>query len=695
MALINTLRNKMGKFIVAAVAIAIMSFVMADLFGPNSTLLGGGNDVGEIAGKTITLKEFQNAVQERESNFILNFNRQPTEQDRPTLRQQAWDLLITKYAFEEQYAEVGVQVTDDEVWDMLQGKNINPGLLQAFTNPETGQYDRDQFMNYLQQLPSLAPEAQVRWELFKNDLVPGRKRIKYENLLAKSNLVTTAEAKREYNIQNDVAEIKYLYVPYYAVSDSAVKIEESALKAYYNKNKEKYKVDHTKSLKYVSFQVIPSTDDSTFVREELQTLKQEFGKVQDDSVFASLNTDGLTYFGKYHPGTLPLQLKANISNLSKGDVRGPYLDTEGFKLYKVTDIFEDTVAFAKASHILIKGDDDDAKTKARDILKQIKNGADFAEMAREHGTDGTSTRGGDLGWFESGKMVAEFETAVFKARKVGLLDDVVKTQFGYHIIKVDELKNNTAYKIATVERDVLPSDETINEAFTKADMFAASVDDLKSFDAQVKADSMVAVPVAKLKANDRRVGALGDARQIVQWLFTDASTGDISRVFELDNDYVVAVMTSEIEEGYQPLEFVVAEVTVKVKNETKGAQIIEKLTGLTGSLEDRAAAYGTDANIYTSSNLLLSATSIPTVGFDPLAVGTAFSLEAGETSKPFAGENGVLIVMMENKTIAPEIADYTTYKNQVLQKINGQVGYNITEAIKENADIKDERYKVY
>ncbi|HNP17933.1 MAG TPA: SurA N-terminal domain-containing protein [Fulvivirga sp.] len=695
MALINTLRNKMGKFIVAAVAIAIMSFVMADLFGPNSTIMGGGNDVGEIAGKTITLKEFQSTVQERENSYALNTNRQPTENERPTIRQQAWDLLIAKYAFQKQYDKVGVQVTDEEVWDMLQGKNINPGLEQAFTNPQTGQYDRDQFLNYLQQLPTLPQEAQVRWELFKKDLVPGRTRLKYENLLVKSNYVTTAEAKREYGNQNDVAEIKYLYVPYYAVSDSSVAIDNSALKTYYNNNKERYKVEHTKSLKYVSFQVIPSADDSTFVREDLLTLKEEFSRVKDDSVFAGLHSDGNSFFGKYNPGNLPLQLKANIANLSKGDVRGPYLDNDGFKLYKITDIFQDTISYAKASHILIKGDDDEAKAEARDILNQIKNGADFAVMAREHGTDGTSTRGGDLGWFESGKMVSEFEDAVFSAKKVGLLNDVVKTQFGYHIIKVDELKNNTAYKIATIERDILPSDQTINSAFTKADLFAANVDDIKSFEEQAKADTIAVLAAPKLKSNDRRIGALGDARQIVQWLFSDASTGDISRVFELDDTYVVAVMTGEVEKGYQSLENVKAEITVKVKNEAKGNQIISKLSGLTGSLEEMATAYGSDANVYSSSDLLLSATSLPTVGFDPVAVGTAFSLEAGETSKPFAGENGVLIILMENKTIAPEIADYATYKNQVLQRINGQVGYNITEAIKENANIVDERYRVY
>lgn len=695
MALINTLRNKMGKFIVAAVAIAIMSFVLADLFGPNSSIMGGGNDVGEIAGHDVSLKEFQNAVQERENNYILNFNRQATDREKPTLRQQAWDLLITQYAFEKQYEKVGVSVSEDEIWDMLQGKNINPSIQQSFTNPETGEFDRAQFMSYLQQVPSLPPNAQVQWELFKKDLGPGRRRLKYENLLLNTNYVTKAEAMKEYSAQNDVAEVKYLYVPFYAISDSSITVSDSELKAYYNEHKEEYKVDNTRSLTYVSFDITPSAADTAFVKEELQKLKEEFKTVQDDSVFAGLNTDSDPFFGKYHPGTLPAQLKANIDNLTKGDVRGPYLETEGYKLYKVTDIYEDTVGYAKASHILIKGDDDAARDNARDILRQIKDGASFEAMAREHGTDGTSTKGGDLGWFAKGRMVSEFEEPVFNATKTGLLNDVVKTQFGYHIIRVDELKTNTAYKVATILREVLASDETINEAYTKADLFASSVDDVESFESQAAADTVQIARVSALKPNDRRVSNLGDARQIVQWLFNDASKGSISQVFELDDSYVVAVMTGEVEEGYNDFNIVKLDVTNKVKNKLKGEQIIAKLNSLSGSLDEKAAAYGDDANVYSSSNLLLNTTSLPSVGFDPEAVGRAFSLKAGETSAPFAGQNGVLIINMENLTIAPEIADYATYKDQIQQRVNGRVGYNIAEAIKENADIKDERYKFY
>jgi peptidyl-prolyl cis-trans isomerase D len=86
---------------------------------------------------------------------------------------------------------------------------------------------------------------------------------------------------------------------------------------------------------------------------------------------------------------------------------------------------------------------------------------------------------------------------------------------------------------------------------------------------------------------------------------------------------------------------------------------------------------------------------LPSIGFAPLAVGTAFSLESGQKSAPVVEENGVVVIEMINMTQAPEIADYSTYKNQLEQRNSGRVSYNAGEAIKEKADIKDLRYRFF
>lgn len=176
----------MTKVVVGFITVAIAAFVLNDLFGngPRSLFSGNNNVVGEIAGKSISLEEFQAAVQSRENNYILNFGRQPGELERPTLRQQAWDLLISRYAIAPQYEKVGVKVTSDEEWDIIQGKNVDENIKLSFTD-SAGNFDRNRLIAYLQSLDNqpINSEARVRWNVFRADLVPARERVKFENLI--------------------------------------------------------------------------------------------------------------------------------------------------------------------------------------------------------------------------------------------------------------------------------------------------------------------------------------------------------------------------------------------------------------------------------------------------------------------------------------------------------------------------------
>ena len=151
MALINTLRNKMGKVIVGSVAFAILSFVLADLLGPNSFFFGqGDNTVGEIGGEKISLEQYQLQVDQFASNYAANFGRNPTEREMITLRSQAWEIMIVDQVFAKEYKEVGVSVGEEELVDLVQGKNISPEISGApiFASQETGLFDRNILANF-------------------------------------------------------------------------------------------------------------------------------------------------------------------------------------------------------------------------------------------------------------------------------------------------------------------------------------------------------------------------------------------------------------------------------------------------------------------------------------------------------------------------------------------------------------------
>ena len=700
MALIGTLRDKMGILLVVFIFVALAAFILGELLTNNSVLFNQ-NEVGEIAGHSISIEEFQSAVEERRANYILNFNREPGDREMTTLRQQAWDLLIARHAIVPEYEKVGIEVTDNEVIDMISGTNIDPSIQQAFLNQETGEFDRAMLGNYINQLKTMPPgsEGRIRWDLFQRDLKPGRERIKYENLLLKTSYITQAEAEREYHLQTDVAEIKFVYVPYYAVSDSVASVEDEDLRNYYNEHKEQFKTENTRDIKYVSFSLAASREDSLALKKDMEQIAQELARTDDDSLYAVSNSEGQNAFAKYNVSSIPEFI--NPDDLKENALVGPFIDGNTYKVVKVSRIFKDTIAYAQASHILIKWDDESAaaKKKARDealrILREIRNGADFATMAREHGTDGTANSGGDLGWMYTGQMVKPFENAVFRATRPGLLNDLVETEFGYHIVKVNSTKDDTAYEIAVIEKVIGPSDATTNEVYRRAETFAANISGIEEFEEKAETEGLNVLESKNLTAGERRIGTLGDARQVVQWLFRDASQGEVSEIFDLQDQYVVAVMTGETEKGYRSLESVKDEIMPEVRKKVKGDVIIRKLNETKGTLEEIANAYGNDAGVYSSSDLKLSTNTLPTAGFDPKAVGIAFGLEDGKRSEPFNGENGVLIIELQNKTIAPEIADYTAYKTTLQQQYLQRSGFNIAEAIKDNAEIEDQRYKFY
>lgn len=596
MALINTLRNKMGKVVVALIAFAILSFVMADMMGPNSALFGDDTTIGEISGESVSVQEFQEVAQQRENDYSLYTNRQPTENERPMLRDQAWEYLIGQYAYQEEYDELGLEVPSEERLDMISGQNIDPTVRSFFTNQETGQFERESLVNFLRNFDQQPPIYQNYWNTIKRDLIPGRQRVKYENMLIRSVYVTSPEAQRSYHEQNDVAEVRYLYIPYFSVSDSLVEVTDSELQNFLDQHSKEYQTDASRSLKYVSFPIIPSQTDSLFVKEEVEELTRQFAAVQDDSVFAGINSDVPGAYRTYSADQLPAPLKTQgIDSLKEGQIYGPYLDLNGYSMYKVSNIHTDTAL----------------------------------------------------------------------------------------------------YDVATIVRELYASDETRDVSARQADLFASEVTDLESFDANASAQGLNVIPVENLLPNARRVGNLNDARQIVQWAFRDAEAGEVSDDYEIGDQYVVAVLTGKTEKGTQKLANIRTEISNRLKKEKKAAIILDKLKGVTGSVEEIATSYGPEAEVSTSSDLKLSANILPNVGYDPGAIGVAFSLENGETSGPYEGEDGIIIIHMENKTIAPEIADYSAFAEQVRQNQIMRLSQQISEAIKERANVKDMRYKFY
>ena len=707
MALINTIREKSG-WAVGTVAVGMLLFIVGgDLVGGKNKLFGGNDTVvGEVAGKKVELNDYNAALEQAKQAFVAQQQRQPDDQALGYLRDQAWNQTLYRLAFQPEWEKLGLTVSDDELVDMVQGDNISPGIRQAFTDQKTGQFDKARLVEYLKNLDKLPPENQAAWRNFEANLPAERLANKYNALLKNSVYVTTAEAKRFDANQNTKATVKYLFVPYGSISDSAVKVTDAQLQAFLDKNKGKYKVEDGRSIEYITVPVVASKDDSAAVRTSMAELATQFASAPVDSLFVSANSEQPYNKAFRSPADLPEQLRKQLP-LAPGKIYGPYAEAGTYSLYKVSGVGTGTQSAARASHILIKPEGTTpeakaaAKAKAQDILSKIKGGADFAAMARQFGTDGTKEQGGDLGWFGQGRMVPEFEKAIFGATAPGLLPNVVETSFGYHVIKITAVPTKQTYQVAEVKKTITPSEATYDAANTRANELRAQVTDLASFRALTTKDKTLQKQEAKnLDASARSVNGLQNAREVVRWAFgygpngTSTKVGDVSEVFTVGDQFVIAALTDERAKGTATVSSLRPELSALVRNEEKAKQIIAKLPKA-GTLEEMAQKYGPTAQVNTADGVVLGAGSIPNVGFEPLAVGKAFALKPGQKSAPLQGEQGVLVVEPVSMTPAPAAADLKTVRQQLAQQRAQQQDGKIYEAIKAHANVKDNRAKFF
>ena len=699
MAIITKIRERAG-LAVGIVAVSLGLFVVGnDLLTTNSTLFAGNQIVGEIDGEDISYDDLKNEIARLEYDYFVQQGKNPDEQAMQSIREQAWNQLIFNKIYKPEAENAGIVVGDGEKVDMVQGENIHTAIKSTFVNQETKEFDKSLVINFLKNIDKAQPQQKAAWYNFEAKLPDDRIRTKYEALLTKTNYTTTAEAKREYESQTAKASFDYVFVPFSSIPDSTIKVSDDELKEYLKSHQYKFKSIDTRTLDYVQFQIQPSREDSAYFQEELAKLKGEFLAATNDTVFAKSKSDVNEVYKNVGVGELPKDISANPDSLKKGQVYGPFLSGSTYTLYKMIDRVNEGGYFAKASHILFKpsGTDDTAKAgakaRAAAVLARIKKGESFEEMARQFGTDGTAQQGGDLGWFGENRMVKPFEQAVFNAPGKGLLNDLVETDFGYHIIKVTESKTNLKYKVASIARNIAPGDKTKEAIYREANEFKSKVSDLASMDTLVKrsAGKLVKMTANSLQKASIYVNDIPDARGLVIWAFSDEVKVGDSRLYEFNDRYVVAIKKSQTTEGPSEVDDVREQLKAAVIKEKKTATIIARLKGKTP--KDMATAYGAGAVNSNAKDITLSSTNLGDFGYDPLAIGMAMGMKPNAVSRPFQGESGVGALMMTGFTSAPATKDYSSYKTQIEQKYTSRGQYYITEALKEIKKVKDNRVK--
>ena len=306
-----------------------------------------------------------------------------------------------------------------------------------------------------------------------------------------------------------------------------------------------------------------------------------------------------------------------------------------------------------------------------------------------------SSNGGDLGWFTDGMMVKPFQDAVFSRRRSGLIPRIIETDFGFHIINVTYPKTRTSYFVANISKDILPSDNTRNNIYRSAELFKLDIKSTEDvFSDYLKENNIIGGNISDIDKNSTEVGTIPNARNVILWSYSDDRyVGEVSDVLETDEGYIVAQINEMKDEGTKKLDEVENSIKRRIIDEKKYEYLKEILVDYS-SLQDLKDNSGL-GDIYRSSGISMSENSLSNVGFSPESIGTAFSMQEGELTRPFKIDGGVIVLGLESKVLADTLSNYDDYRNTLIQTNRFNVPLKIDDAIKHFSDIEDDRYKFF
>lgn len=704
MAILNQIRSK-KIVLMLVIALALLAFVI----GAGDTLGSGGAStksmIGEINGEGIPREAFLRSVEGASRGAAATSS---------TLQivNQVWNREVRNEILKQQFEELGINIEKDQIINVIKA-NPNFASNPNFLN-EDGVFSKQKVIDFVRELKVNSPEAGYRqWQLQEEYLISSSKENSYFNLIKAGVGVTLKEGEIAYKLENDKIDIKYVQVPYSSVADSTITVTDKEVEAYINEHKDEFEEEESRSVRYVYFEEKPSEEDENSVKGKVESLLKDvirynettklndtipgFKNTLDIETYVNANSDtkfDSTFVAKT---SLPAQFADTLYALNIGDVFGPYKDGDNYKLSKMVKRTDNGTV--KASHILIAYDEGQTKPKeprtkeaaeelANELLDKVKKDVDtFAELAKEYSEDpGSASKGGTYDNIPRGQMVATFNDFIFN-NEIGDID-IVETDYGYHIIKIDDKYEGV--QIATISRKVEATEQTINDIYTNTSKFEMEATD-KDFLEVAEAAGYEVRPLERIKVLDENIPGVGSQRGLVQWTFKpDSKVGDIKR-FNINNGYIVAQLTKKSKKGITPLNRARARVVPIIRKQKKAAIIKEKNEGK--SLADLASANNVTAR--TATALTMKNPTIAGAGREPKVVGSAFALEESGTSGLIEGENGIYMVEVTKKEMATPLDNYSTYANTQKTLNRNRVNYAAYNAMKEASEIEDNRADFY
>lgn len=704
MAVLNKIR-KQSIVLIAVIALALFAFIIGDLFRNSDALSAKSqNVVATINGKDITREDFLSKVEAIQRQMGPNGTSTQA-------MNRVWDQEVRKAVMETQYEALGITVEQDQMRDLLKTALANNPDFQN----EAGLFDEAKLSEYIQNLKTSSEIAYQQWVDYEQSLANNALQTNYMNMVKAGMIGTLAEGKLAYHLEGDKVDLKFVQIPFSSIPDSTITVTKGEIAKYVEENKEQYEVEASRNIQFVEFKEVASVEDEAEIEKSVLAFKdgkveynngrtdtiKPFSQVKDHANYINFVAGSDIKFDNRYvkKNQLPTAFADSIYNLNVGEVFGPYKDNGFFKLSKVVaDIqMPDSV---KARHILIPfigsrsatdsttQTEVQAKETADSIMRIVKADTTKFRGLLDFSADKVSNENdGVLDWYTYNAMVPEFRDYTFENETGDI--GVVKSAFGFHIVEILGQKNKQrSVKVGTIARKIEPSEETVNAVFRDASNFEIALEK-GDFQTLAEENEYVVRPVNTIKELDENIPGLGSQRAMVRWTFEDATeVGDYKR-FNVPGGYAIVQLVAKNKAGLMGTEEASITALPAIRKQKKAEQIKSRITATT--VEDLAKAESLTPR--TSLALTMKNPTLSGVGREPLVIGTAFGMEQGETSGLIEGVTGIFMINVVKKELATEMDNYQGFANQVQTAKVNAVNTNLYNALKEAAEIEDNRAK--
>jgi peptidyl-prolyl cis-trans isomerase D len=722
MALLGTIRNRFGWLMMALIFIGIGSFLLMDISPGNTPASRGGLTVGYVNDEKVSSDLVRQYSDDYKGQGYLN----------EEVQKDVWDRIIGEKLLLQKTEEAGMAVTPVEMGDLFVSDRpqlLSSIVVQRLGDPQTRQVNTAQVkqsMDFMkntgqiieqtkenpQQREALL-EQQQQWFALERAVKVKALQDKYFIALEKGIYTPSWLAEMDNKIQETAYNFDYVRVPYTNITDP-VEVTDQEIKDYIQARPKQYDREATASIEYVTFDVIPTAEDTAVYRQELLEVAEDLSKadnMKEDSLVVQRNYG--TFASNYYTAdemAVPLGMKDSIMAAPDGTVFGPYVEGQQLKLLKKVES-KDIPDSVKSRHILIRAQTAEEAQAAKATLDSIKTvleddaDASFDSLALQFSQDGSRESGGDLGWkAKDGSFVPEFEEYMFYTGEKDTYE-IIYTQFGLHLIQITDYKFETDKKgvrIATVSRDIIPSARTTKEVKSRALEFISNNRTVEEMKTSAREMGKNVVPATSLEEGTFTINGLGKnstSAEIIRWAHDETTEQNsvTNRAYTVEDEalnytkqFVVAGLTNRTKAGLASIEDpqVRSEVDRIIRNEKK-VKLVQEKASTAGSLDALAGMYSVIKE--PAINVKYGSASVGTVGTEPKVAAAAASTPMGSISEAVGGREGVYVVEVLSVTEAPAINDLKGARQKTSGRIARVVSSGVYQNMKDNADIVDDR----